>query len=202
MITNKSLLLILLLLLISKKTYSQEFKQHIGINFNAVSQTLTFSPIGLKFFGDLIFNDKLNLRTNLSANYHSVSTKEYNSLSSCFFTQLEETVIYSSNRYLTDFFIGCGVGYYAIVNNGEVSHLYHPDPTNYNLFVGNDNYDSNIGFHFLIGKDGGSIIIELKYLFTIFQHNQYQQESIDFTSIERIVSKNETYHIISFSINI
>ena len=93
MITNKSLLLILLLLLISKKTYSHEFKSHIGINVNAVFQTLTFSPIGLKFFGDLIFNDNLNLRTNLSANYHSISTKKYNSLSDCFFTQLEETVI-------------------------------------------------------------------------------------------------------------
>lgn len=189
-------MLILLLLLINKKIYSQEFKPHIGINFNAVSQTLTFSPIGLKFFWDLIFNDKLNLRTNLSANYHSVSTKEYNSLSSCIFTQLKETAIYSSSKYLTDFYLGAGVGYYGIVNNEEASHLYQPDPTNYNLDVGHENYDSNIGFNILIGKDGGSVIIELKYLYTIFQHNQYQQESKESNTIERIISKKKQFMLL------
>lgn len=136
------------------------------------------------------------MRRNLSANYHSVSTKECNSLSSCIFTQLKETAIYSSSKYLTDFYLGAGVGYYGIVNNEEASHLYQPDPTNYNLDVGHENYDSNIGFNILIGKDGGSVIIELKYLYTIFQHNQYQQESKESNTIERIISKKKQFMLL------
>lgn len=185
------------------KTNAQEFKPHIGINLNAASQTLSFSPVGLRAYGNVIFENQINLRTNFSFNFHSVNnTLEVTSLVNCFYMQMEESIIYQIDKSETPIFFGAGIGYYAVRNYEEASHLQQPEPFNYNLSVGHDNYDSNIGFHILFGKDTGKLILEFKYTYTVFQHNQYQQGSINSVYFERIVSKNETFHFFQFSVSI
>ncbi|MCB0748457.1 MAG: hypothetical protein KDC52_19915 [Ignavibacteriae bacterium] len=195
--------LFIYLLLQLKAIHAQEFKPHIGLNLNGATQILSLSPVGLRVYGDLMFENQFNLRTNLAANAHGINdNSEVKSIGNCFYFQLEESVVYLTDKSDSPLFFGAGIGYYSIKNNEESDHLYQPNPFNSNYWLGHDNFDSNIGIHFLIGADTGKLIWELKYTYTVFAHNRFFQRSVNSVSTQGIETKNETFHFFALSLSI
>lgn len=197
----KYVFLILFILLTTRIFNAQKMNFHIGLDLNASSRTLDFSPFGIKFYSNYLYQYNFNLRTNLALNYHKVkNVPETPTLEDCFYTQIEESAIYQFNKNLFNIFSGIGIGYYSINNNGQSDHLHQIDPFNYNERVGHEEFDSNFGIHFLFGKDIGPMILEIKYSYTNFPYHIKYQGTIDNVYIVKTITRKYKFHFFEFSI--
>lgn len=191
----KLTLFFILIIFTSLPSEAQRLNLHFGVNTNLFSQKISFSPFGFKLYADASLTEKTAARTNLALNYHALNIEnEYQSLYNCFFTQIEESFIYTMKHNI---FLGIGIGYYSINNNEEHNRidLYEKNL----LLLGYEEYDSNVGLNILIGKDFGFLNLEIKYIYTLFK---YKQKITDGYSFENLTAIYKTMHIISFSISI
>ena len=176
--------------------FAQQFEIDFGVNIVAPSNIIIISPFGLRASGSLTF-DNYSFRTNLSLNYHSSFHKsdDFIGLGDAFFTQIEESIIYQSDENFNNIYIGVGLGYYSLLENDNSAHVSEQSP---GIWVDNYGFDSNIGFNLLVGKDIGIVIIELKYIYTSFNLEQYYYSYITKESGIRVI--DYSFHAINLSV--
>jgi hypothetical protein len=204
---KKEIILSITLLLVFpnlERLNAQKMNFHIGYDINTVSRNLNFSYFGLKLYSNYLYYNNLNLRTNLSFNFHYVKNlPETPTMEDCFYTQIEESVIYAFDEKFLNIFTGAGIGYYSINTNGQSAHLAEIDPLKENSgYYGGEGFDSNFGFHFLIGKDLGPIILEIKYSYAIFPYHIKYLGTIETNYVDRIVSRKYAFHFLEISVSI
>lgn len=150
---------------------AQKVEFNAGVNIIAPSDILIFSPFGIRTGINLKFEQYI-LRTNLSLNYHTGFYKDddFLELKNAFFTQLEEAILYQTKDNLKNIYFGAGLGYYSVLDNDNSAHASEISP---GIWLNNHGFDSNFGLNIIVGKDFGTLILELKYIYTKFRLERY-----------------------------
>ncbi|PID60518.1 MAG: hypothetical protein CR986_03875 [Ignavibacteriae bacterium] len=184
------------LIIFSTRTHSQDFDFHFGVNILSPFNILTFSPVGLRIGGDLVFDD-FRLRTNFSANLFAgfENNIEYTDFHDCFFTQIEESFIYPTKNKFAGFYFGGGIGYYSITVNEQSDHAYVMPP---NALVDNEGFNSNIGLNLILGKEFRYFFLEIKYIYSNFGLERSFHKIIGGSNVKREL--DFSFHTLNFSL--